>query len=203
MELELRGFLKDAKEKLILTYAFVKTILVKVLSDSTMHGMSRVVRTEIILLKLIWLACLLTSASLLIYFSIQSIHDFLDFGVTTKIRKIYQIPTTFPAVSICNKNMFTTDYGIAIIEKTIDYLSFPYIFNLTILTGLPLDQRFKVASKIFRAAGNAVYYLSEDNKKNLGRSIDDFLIECKFDDVACNITQDFVWYFDKQYGNQI
>lgn len=31
--------------------------------------------------------------------------------------------------------------------------------------------------------------------------MEDFLIECKFDDVFCNLTEDFVWYFDSLYGN--
>ena len=42
---------------------------------------------------------------------------------------------------------------------------------------------------------------SNEDKKRLGHLIDDFMIECKFDDVFCNITNDFIWYFDNVYGN--
>jgi hypothetical protein len=31
--------------------------------------------------------------------------------------------------------------------------------------------------------------------------LSDFLIDCRFDDVACNLTRDFIWSFDKQLGN--
>jgi len=61
-------------------------------------------------------------------------------------------------------------------------------------------KKFILDNATFGAA-NKVFLYSEVEKKRLGNSIQDFLIECKFDDVFCNITEDFVWYFDSLYGN--
>ena len=125
--------------------------------------MSCIVKANICLLRLVWVTFWLTCVSLFIYYSIKSIFDYYAFEVTTKIRKKFEQPTIFPTITICNKNMFTTDFGIGVVEKTIDYLQFPYIFNLSI----SLDQRFKQANSILRAAGNSIYYFSNENKQKV------------------------------------
>ena len=150
-------------------FKLIKSQMALVLADSTMHGVSRIVKANICLLKLVWITFWLTCVSLFIYYSIKSIFDYYAFEVTTKIRKKFEQPTIFPTITICNKNMFTTDYGISVIEKTIDYLQFPYIFNLSILQSISLDQRFKQANSILRAAGNSIYYFSNENKQKVDR----------------------------------
>ena len=129
--------------------------------------MSCIVKANICLLRLVWVTFWLTCVSLFIYYSIKSIFDYYAFEVTTKIRKKFEQPTIFPTITICNENMFTTDFGIGVVEKTIDYLQFPYIFNLSILQSISLDQRFKQANSILRAAGNSIYYFSNENKQKV------------------------------------
>ena len=83
----------------------IKSQVAKVLADSTMHGVSRIVKAEICLLKLIWITFWLTCIGLFITYSIKSIFDYYAYEVTTKIRKTYEVPTIFPRITICNKNM--------------------------------------------------------------------------------------------------
>ena len=178
-----------------------KEIVIDVWGTSTMHGLSKVIKSKSWSLKIMWLLCLFIGIGSFAKFSLNSVSDFLDYEVTTKIRRIYETPTIYPTISICNKNKFTTDFGIDTIKSTLEYFKYPDLFNFSVLSHLPLEDRYRDSDNALFRAGNAVSEFSVENKKKLGHSIEEFMIECKFDDVFCNITEDFVWYFDNIYGN--
>jgi hypothetical protein len=97
--------------------------------------------------------------------------------------------------------MFTTDFGIKTIKMTIKNLNFPNVFNYSVFTSLSLEDRYRASDNATFSAVNKIFKYSDNDKKRLGHSLQDFLVECKFDDVFCNMTEDFVWYFDSLYGN--
>lgn len=176
-------------------------IILEVLSDSTMHGLSNVINSSSVILKAMWFLFLITSLGCFTKFSVNSVANFLDHEVTTKIRRVYESPTIFPTVSICNKNKFTTDFGIETIKKIIRSFKSPDLFNQDVLANMSLESRYRESDNTLVRVENAVSEYSIEDKKKLGHSIDDFLIECKFDDIFCNISKDFNWYFDSNFGN--
>ena len=183
------------------SFTLLKEITNDVFSTSTMHGLSRIIKTKNWIIKIIWLIFLLTSIGAFINYSIESLYDFLDYKVTTEIRTIYETPTIFPTVTICNKNMFTTDFGIEAIRLTMNDLNIPDILNYTVFANMSLQDRYIASDNVTFGAANRVFKYSARDKRKLGHSIEDFLIECKFDDVFCKISDDFIWYFDQLYGN--
>ena len=76
-------------------------IIQEVLSDSTMHGLPNVINSQSLVLKLMWLAFLIASIGFFTKFSYNSVANFLNYEVTTKIRRVYESPTVFPTISIC------------------------------------------------------------------------------------------------------
>ena len=86
----------------------LKEVTEDVLSNSTMHGLSRIIKAKSWIIKFIWIVFLVSSICWFISYSIESLYDYLDYKVTTEIRTIYETPTIFPTVTICNKNMFTS-----------------------------------------------------------------------------------------------
>ena len=182
-------------------FALIKEITTEVFSNSTMHGLSRIIKAKSWIIKIIWITFLLTSIGSFVNYSIESLYDFLDYKVTTEIRTIYETPTIFPTVTICNKNMFTTDFGIKTIKMTIKNLNIPNVFNYYVFANLSVEDRYRASDNATFGAANKVFKYSDRDKRKLGHSIEDFLIECKFDDVFCNTTDDFIWYFDSIYGN--
>ena len=90
--------------------------------------------------------------------------------------------------------MFTTDFGIKTIKMTIKNLNFPNVFDYSVFTSLSLEDRYRASDNATFSAVNKVFKYFDKDKKRLGHSLEDFLIECKFDDVFCNVTEDFVWY---------
>jgi len=189
------------KNKRLKNVFLFKEIVHDVLAESTMHGLSKAIKAKHWLLKVTWLAFLATSMGFFAKFSLNSCSNFFDYEVTTKIRRIYESPTIFPTVSICMKNKFTTDFGIDTIKKSIEYYKYPNLFNFSVLTSMTLEERYRDSDNAVFRAGNVVTDFDVDDKKKLGHSLNDFLIECKFDDVFCNVSNDFVWYFDNVYGN--
>ena len=148
-----------------------KRVIKNVLSRSTMHGLPHIIKSRSTLLQLMWLLFLITSIGLFVKFSLNSIFNYLDFEVTTKIRKIYETPTTFPTISICNKNKFTSDIGIEAIKKSMEYFNSPDLFNLTVLANLSLEDRYRESDNAIFRAGNRVTEFSSEEKKKLGHSI--------------------------------
>ena len=87
-----------------------KEMVKEVLSESTMHGLSKTIKSKSWTLKLMWLVTLTLSICFFTKLSANSVSNFLSYEVTTKIRRVYESPTIFPTVTICNKNKFTTVY---------------------------------------------------------------------------------------------
>ena len=195
------SILKRNREKQHTSNTKSHKIIREVLSVSTMHGLSNVVNSSSVILKIMWLAFLITSIGFFTKFSLNSVGNFLAYEVTTKIRRVYESPTTFPTISICNKNKFTTDFGIETIKKIIESFKSPDLFDQDILTNMSLENRYRESDNTIVRVENVVTEYSIEDKKKLGHSIDDFLIECKFDDIFCNISEDFYWYFDANFGN--
>jgi hypothetical protein len=191
---------KNTQKKRILKRRSVK-IVENVLSNSTMHGLSNVINSKSLILKIMWLTFLILCIIYFTKFSLDSVADYLDYDVTTKIRRVYESPTIFPSISICNKNKFTTDFGIETIKKIIDKYKSQDLFDLNVLNNMSLENRYRESDNTLIRVENAVSEYSDEDKKKLGHSIEDFLIECKFDDIFCNISNDFVWYFDSNFGN--
>jgi hypothetical protein len=86
--------------------ALLKEITAEVFSNSTMHGLSRIITAKSWIIKFIWITFLISSIGWFVSYSIQSLYDFWAYKVTTEIRTIYETPTIFPTITICNSRLF-------------------------------------------------------------------------------------------------
>ena len=92
-------------------YSNIREIVMEKSASSTMHGIQHVIRSEKTGLKIMWTIFFLISFSACLYFAILSIHAYLQYDVVTRITTEYEVPTRFPAVSICSQNQFMTPYA--------------------------------------------------------------------------------------------
>lgn len=76
--------------------------------SSSFHGFVKIVKTKHIFLKVIWGFFVLISIMSCSYLIIKNILYYLDYNVVTNINVIYEIPTQFPSVSLCQQN---SDYS--------------------------------------------------------------------------------------------
>jgi hypothetical protein len=67
-------------------FALLKEITAEVFSNSTMHGLSRIIKAKSWIIKLIWITFLISSIAWFVSYSIESLYDFWAYKVTTEIR---------------------------------------------------------------------------------------------------------------------
>jgi DNA-binding XRE family transcriptional regulator len=114
---------------------------------------------------------------------------------------VYESPTEFPAVTICNLNPF---------DLTSDNRTGYYVANILegneIMPNISIDEgdyalnKVKMVSDTLKATVIANSSLTDEELKALGFSLDDFLISCTFNGRRCN-ESDFEWSRTFEYGN--
>jgi hypothetical protein len=95
----------------------IKENLKEVLYNSLAQATIRLFLTPHIIHKLFLVIFILCSSSMASFLVIQSIIQYYTYGVSTTSRNIYETPTLFPKVTLCNYNRFTTKYSFNLIQK--------------------------------------------------------------------------------------
>lgn len=172
---------------------------------TTCHGYPNIFKTDILVVKVIWVVCCLASASSCIWMIARSVEIYLEFGVTTTIRVVDQTPMTFPTVTVCTTNPFQTAFAEKYLEQTfIEYFntSITSYNQKFIKNGEELDlneavKRVKsIALKNIITGNN-----SKEIQRNLGYSPRDlFEIKFQFNDQQLSLS-DLSISFNNQFGN--
>ena len=155
----------------------------------------KIIRTPHFIIKAYLFICVLVASGLASYTVIESFIDYFSYGVVTTSRTMFEIPTLFPKVTICNVNPFTTEYAYNFLKE----LDTSNSFFDKILT---FEESTALLSTLYYKAMNKVNdkSISDQTRKNLSHTLKDMMISCMFNGVACN-SSDFVWKFDPIYGN--
>jgi hypothetical protein len=155
-----------------------------------MHGAIFIsIETPHLMLKLFLIAFLLIAYSLAAYTTIKLILTYLQYDIVTKSRTIYETPSVYPKITLCNLNPFTTLSGWQHVKK---------YFDETNAKNSSYNARSISAFVSLLFALNSLN--NETEKKSIAHNLDDILIGCKFNYQACT-SADFIWEFDKIYGN--
>ena len=105
----------------------IKTQCQEIILSSTIHGLPNALRSKNLFLKIVWFGLFLVSASVGIYSVIDSLNDFLNYEVVTKIDMIDELPIQFPAVTFYNpkdaKNNITINSSIIVCHFNSDLCS--------------------------------------------------------------------------------
>jgi hypothetical protein len=110
---------KDKRER-------IKLILDDALETPSTKTLFKIISTRHHIIKLFLFVFLSAFTGYSSYLVINSIFDYLNYGVTTTSRTFYETSTLFPKVTFCNLNSFTTKYAWNLTETSIDdgmYLS--------------------------------------------------------------------------------
>ena len=140
----------------------------------------------------------LVTSALASFTVVQSCVSYFSYQVTTNARTIYETPTLFPKITICNLNMFTTQYALDFLTG-ID----GSILNLdTIPSNLTNAESNELVNYIFYQALNIAVTknFTEQERQMFSHSFDDILLTCYFNGQLCT-ANDFIAVFDSAYGN--
>ena len=86
----------------------LKSMLVDYSLTSTAQGCQKIFQAKSIKAKLIWVIVFLGSFGGTAFFESKGLIDYLQYEVVSKTRVFKEIPSVFPAVTICDNNAFTS-----------------------------------------------------------------------------------------------
>jgi RAB protein geranylgeranyltransferase component A len=132
----------------------MKAALREQIVASTSHGLPNALRNRHLPMKTMWSISFLLSTALCSVLIIQSIIQYLEFEVITKVRIVGETEAEFPRITICNLNRYHTEYAMSIYEKNRNMTLFEF-YKMSVL-------------------------LSNEDKKRLSYSINETLIKCTF-----------------------
>jgi hypothetical protein len=180
----------------------IKQTLKDVLYNSLAQSIIKIFQSPHVILKIFLFLFTLSATGLSSYLIVQSVLNFLSFEVITTSRTIFELPTIFPKITICNISPFTSKNSIKIIELANKHVA-PNIdiFDEQELANLTGSQKFKLFDDLQTAA---ILIMNSDkypiDRKSLGHTFEDILFDCIFNFEPCTHSQ-FKWTFDKMYGN--
>ena len=152
--------------------AQIKSLLKEVLYNSTAQAVLKILFTRSKLIKSIWIICLALTLSTCAPLLIRNLMSYFSFEVITTSRTIFETPTLFPKVTICNRNLFTTKYAFELLSLS----------NYT-------DVVYKMYTN----------YFNESEKNKLTHEFGDILLACSFNGQDCTHA-DFVPEFFKDFN---
>ena len=171
----------------------IKIESIELLSYSTSHAISAIVKAKGPYLKLLWLIAGLISASFFAYLISLDIIFYLKFPVTTNVRYIDERMVPFPAVGVCHVNPFTTKASIVyikeVIENKFNHTKPANINDLEFINEILNDDANGQDIKDHLEFSYPGHNFSI--KDPLGMPIEDLILKCQFNGIKCNLSTDF------------
>ena len=120
----------------------IKSLIKETLYNSTAQSIIKIIETPCLALKVYLLLCVILSSSLCSHLLIQLILSYFSHSVSTASRTLYETPSTFPKITICNLNPFSTKYALEFLKKINKELQLDFdIFNETKMNKLGYKSR--------------------------------------------------------------
>jgi hypothetical protein len=191
----------------------LKTEIIQELYDlsveSTSHGIPRIIKSAFRkewtitgMWSVVFSGCFIYC----VYTLVQVFNTYYSYGVTSTISKKQDLPTTFPAVTICNINPFNEAYaGDYILNKSSTAKCFDYTnssnfvdcMNITdpyLAFGAFNDQIKRIVANDKSLTAYDYYWYGYDLQT-------DMTISCQYNGIPCNVSNNFIQFWDNRYGN--
>ena len=168
----------------------IKKLLIDFIISSTIHGLPNIFKSKTLFLKIMWTFFILVSLSYCSFSIIKSINSYYSWEYVTNIDVIQEVPTEFPAITICNLNIYESEFAQQLLKQIFSNLG--NISNDSYYHSVTTKYSFQ-----FISMGDN---FNDENRRNLSLPLKDFLIDCNFGLSKCS-AEEFDWYYSMQYGN--
>ena len=154
-------------------------------------------------LQLAWSLLFVALTGATAYFVYNNVSEYLEYKVVSQIEVIHEKTPEFPAVTVCDSNIFATKHAenliasIAMQTYGIDLSS-----NLTVYTQETLDKLNKVILLAKLNVTSKEYPIKERAKLGFDlRQIVSFTYDNGFYSTRADLLESFRWVFDFDYGS--
>ena len=131
----------------------------------------------------VWLIILLCSTVATLYFIIQSVNEYLNYNVVSQIQLVYERPTLFPAITVCDNNAFSTTQAATLMKRVADE------------NGLSTNDMLNIKLLSQSEASSSAY---EDSDRHM-LGLETSQISCYYKFADCLHKLHWRWSYD--YGN--
>ena len=167
----------------------------------TTHGIPNIARTRYKSIKIVWAILFLVALGFSIYFVINTVQEFLDYNVTTVVRSISVDELEYPVITVCNKNVISTQEGFDYFKSLLDDSDVSYEDYLNLLkNGTDGFNLFNYL--ITQLAPYGLFYqLDFEDRRNLTNPIENMFVQSFLNDEDVSDVTNFEWIFNPRYGN--
>ena len=165
------------------------------LSSSSIHSFPNIVQNRFKTIKIVWAGCFIVSAAACAFFITTTISEYLEFESVSKSTVKYVPKIDFPIITLCHTYPFATEYANEIIMNKVKLNFSDFDFSKS---QNQIKYQF-LAKKFFALAYGKDF--NETYQKKFSKNLDYLIITCFFNVIECNLTQDFEYYYDYNYGN--
>ena len=170
-------------------YSSAKQLVVQHFKSTSAHGLPHVFGEKAIPIKILWLLAFFGSLSFCLYYVILSFIQYFTYQTSINTQVYKEIPTEFPAVSICNlKSINITAFDEMGLSSQ---YNLPWSLNM--LQHLDPHSFMFYQKYLASSMVNNISY-SIEYKKNLGFQLEKMLISCVFNSNPCSYT-DFYYFY--------
>ena len=106
---------RQTKNKPDIMIQNLKASLKELVLNSTSHGIPQSIRTRHTCIRVMWLVLFVISTGLCSFLIVQSVLQYFEFEVITKVRVINEVESEFPRITICNGDLFNTEYALEVL----------------------------------------------------------------------------------------
>lgn len=194
----------------------LKRKLEEAAENTTSHGISHMLRTHNIFLRVMWGLFFIASLTYCIYVISKSFIQYRQYDTTTSIDYVQETPAQFPAVTICNKNPIKLDENnesLVYFTKQFDIKNclLQYANSTNYSEAIEGKKSCYNVTSIYallnREMDKTRRYIANDenitneNRSNLGFDLaSDMLMSCEYNGVSCT-AQNFTKFWSNLYGN--
>lgn len=172
----------------------IKSRITDLMLFTSAHGFPRMIRTNRILIKALWIIFLVITSGFCVYFLNKTIVDYLNYDVTTSITIVQEQFSKFPTISICST--------LGSMNYSLDRFIFKCEFNEDLLTQSDLNDYFST----FEHPKYGRCYKFNSGTNMLGEKKDiletrqsgvknGLVIDIRFDDFSINDFGELIVYF--------
>jgi hypothetical protein len=172
-------------------YELIKAKLNEFSTNTTTHGVPSCARTMRLPIRIMWFVFIMISSAACVYFVFTTVQSYLKYEVVSQIRVIPNRPMPYPLMTICNANLFPTEYGDQFVNE--------YLKNASIMSQIDLDSLNLKARFLSYYIMMNVNVLDDELKQKIGYSKEEFIIDCIVDGIDC--TDQIKWIFTVNNGN--
>ena len=170
----------------------IKKCMLRWCEYCTWGGINNMVRTERKSVFTIWLVFYLSSITYCIYNCTNLTISFFNYDVLINMEFKTEMPTDFPAVTICNLNPIDRTKARTYINQVLNASDLNYVRNTFLIDIDP--------STVLNLVKSSIISDLNLNYSNFGFSLDYMMLTCQFNGYSCN-KSDFITTYNYDYGN--